>query len=77
MICVMYDDIVRRFITEQPTHHFIKELLDAIQIAQFELTKETLADVHIAMGKVIIYTGGDVQCLVQEGEYPYPRIGHA
>lgn len=77
MIRLICDDIVRRYITAHPSHPYVVELSEAVIHAKFEFTRATLEDVNIAIGKLMVLTGGDIQCVIEPGEADYPVEGHA
>jgi len=77
MIRVVFDDVVRRYIMAHPSHPYVIELFDAIANARFEFSKATLDDVNIAVGKLSILTGGEIECIIEPGEQPYGIVGNA
>jgi hypothetical protein len=77
MIQLLFDETMRQFVIKHPTHPYVIELSIAVTNAQFELTKETLDDMNIAIGKLVIFTGGDIQCVIEPGEQPYTIEGNA
>lgn len=77
MIHVLYDEIMRQFFLRYPAHPFLQELLTAIALARFELTPDTMSDVEMVAGKLMVLSGGTIKCIVDPTEEQETLCGHA
>jgi len=77
MIHALFDEKMQQFAQQHPHHPFLKELATALTVARFELTAETMEDIELIAGKLMLISGGSIQCIVDPNEQPDQLSGNA